>query len=173
MPGGRGGIRCVCLRQSSPTTGHAVSGIALFAYDEGRDRRLSGGLCPQGRAPFRTGVKVDRLSKAGIRFEASWGKHTLFAENVVVSTACSIHREFRHSHTSSMRASSNSTPRSTADHLKFKKGAVLIVGAGNSGAEIASSSLPITRHGYPARTRQEPTRAGSHLDNLITPLMWL
>ena len=36
--------------------------------------------------PFRTGVKVDRLSKAGDRFEVGWGEHTLFAENVVVAT---------------------------------------------------------------------------------------
>jgi putative flavoprotein involved in K+ transport len=36
--------------------------------------------------PVRTGVKVDRLSKAGNRFEVSWRKHTLFAENVVVAT---------------------------------------------------------------------------------------
>src|SRR6188474_3372768 len=26
--------------------------------------------------PFRTGVKVDRLSKIGDRFEVSWGEHT-------------------------------------------------------------------------------------------------
>ena len=36
--------------------------------------------------PVRTGVKVDRLSKAGDRFEVSCGEHTLFAENVVVAT---------------------------------------------------------------------------------------
>src|SRR4026208_1402153 len=36
--------------------------------------------------PFRTGVKVDRLSKAGERFEVSWGEHRLSAENVVVAT---------------------------------------------------------------------------------------
>jgi putative flavoprotein involved in K+ transport len=36
--------------------------------------------------PFRTGVKVDRLSKAGDRFEVGWCDHTLFAENVVVAT---------------------------------------------------------------------------------------
>src|SRR4029434_10840956 len=36
--------------------------------------------------PLPTGVKVDRLSKGGDRFEVSWGVHTLFAENVVVAT---------------------------------------------------------------------------------------
>ena len=36
--------------------------------------------------PVRTGVKVDRLSKVGDRFEVICGEHTLFAENVVVAT---------------------------------------------------------------------------------------
>src|SRR5688572_27937386 len=36
--------------------------------------------------PFRTGVKVERLSEAGDRFEVSWGEHRLIAENVVVAT---------------------------------------------------------------------------------------
>ena len=34
--------------------------------------------------PVRTGGKVDRLSKAGSRFEVRWGEHRLFADNVVV-----------------------------------------------------------------------------------------
>src|SRR5687767_4570964 len=36
--------------------------------------------------PVRTGVKVDKLSKAGTRFGVIYGEHTLFAENVVVAT---------------------------------------------------------------------------------------
>ena len=36
--------------------------------------------------PVRAGVRVDRLSKAGDRFEVGCGEHTLFAENVVVAT---------------------------------------------------------------------------------------
>ena len=36
--------------------------------------------------PVRTGVKVDRLSKVGDRFEAICGERRLFAENVVVAT---------------------------------------------------------------------------------------
>ena len=43
--------------------------------------------------PFRTGVKVDRLSKTGDRFEVSCGEHTLFAENVVVATGAYVGRQ--------------------------------------------------------------------------------
>jgi putative flavoprotein involved in K+ transport len=41
------------------------------------------------KLPVRTRVKVDRLSKAGDRFEVSCCGHTLFAQNVVVSTGAS------------------------------------------------------------------------------------
>ena len=104
--------------------------------------------------PFRAGVKVDRVSKAGDRFEVSWGEHTQLAENVVVATGAfntprvpAFARELDDGivqlHSKEYRNPS-----------QVQKGAVLVVGAGNSGAEIAgSSSLPITRRGYPARTR--------------------
>jgi putative flavoprotein involved in K+ transport len=36
--------------------------------------------------PVRTGVRVDRLSKTGDRFEVTCGQHALFAEKVVVAT---------------------------------------------------------------------------------------
>ena len=36
--------------------------------------------------PVRTGVKVDRVKKAGDRFEVTGGGQTLFAENVIVIT---------------------------------------------------------------------------------------
>jgi putative flavoprotein involved in K+ transport len=50
---------------------------------------------------------------------------------------------------------------------------VLVVGAGNSGAEI---SIELARH-HPTwlsgrETGQEPTRAGSLADRLFTPFMW-
>ena len=48
-----------------------------------------------------------------------------------------------------------------------------MVGAGNSGAEIA---MTLARHHQTwlsgRDTGQEPARAGSHLDHLITPMMW-
>ena len=122
----------------------------------------------------RTGVKVDRLSKAGDRFEVSWGEHTLSAENVVVATGAfntprvpAFARELDESivqlHSKEYRNPS-----------QIQKGAVLVVGAGNSGAEIAIELAPHHKTWLSGPdTGQEPARAGSHLDHLITPLMWL
>jgi putative flavoprotein involved in K+ transport len=54
------------------------------------------------------------------------------------------------------------------------KGGVLVVGAGNSGAEIA---IELAGHHQTwlsgPDTGQEPTRAGSFPDRLFTPIMWL
>jgi putative flavoprotein involved in K+ transport len=124
--------------------------------------------------PVRTGVKVDRLSRSGDRFTVTCGEHTLFAENVVVATGAfnnprvpSFARELDESivqlHSKQYRNAS-----------QIQKGAVLVVGAGNSGAEIALELAP--RHQTwlsGPDTGQEPARgAGSHLDHLVTPLMW-
>jgi putative flavoprotein involved in K+ transport len=123
--------------------------------------------------PVRTGVKVDRLSKAGDRFEVSWGKHTIFAENVVVATGAfntprvpSFARELDESivqlHSKEYRNPS-----------QIQKGGVLVVGAGNSGAEIAIELAPHHKTWLSGPdTGEEPARAGSRLDHLVTPLMW-
>ncbi len=123
--------------------------------------------------PVRTGVKVDRLSKAGDRFEVSWGEHTLFAENVVVATGAfntprvpAFARELDESivqlHSKEYRNPS-----------QIQKGAVLVVGAGNSGAEIAIELAPHHQTWLSGPdTGQEPARAGSLLDHLFTPIMW-
>jgi len=123
--------------------------------------------------PVRTGVKVDRLAKTGARFEVRCGQHTLFAENVVVATGAfnnpripSFARELDKSivqlHSKEYRNPS-----------QIQKGAVLVVGAGNSGAEIA---IELARHHQTwlsgPDTGQEPARAGSRLDHLLTPMMW-
>jgi putative flavoprotein involved in K+ transport len=123
--------------------------------------------------PVRTGVTVDRLSKTGKRFEVNWGEHTLFAENVVVATgafntprvpafALELDERIVQLHSKQYRNPS-----------QIQKGPVLVVGAGNSGAEIAIELAPHhkTRLSGPD-TGQEPARARSHLDHLITPLMW-
>ena len=123
--------------------------------------------------PFRTGVKVDRVSKAGDRFEVSWGEQTLFAENVVVATgafntprvpafATELDKSIVQFHSKQYRNPS-----------QVQKGAVLVVGAGNSGAEIAIELAPHHKTWLSGPdTGQEPARAGSHLDHLTTPFMW-
>ena len=123
--------------------------------------------------PVRTGVKVDRLSKAGDRFEVTWNGHTLLAENVVVATgafdtpripafARELDKDIVQLHSKEYR-----------NRTQIHNGAVLVVGAGNSGAEIAVELASHHKTWLSGRdTGQEPTRAGSHLDHLITPLLW-
>src|SRR5688572_1795657 len=123
--------------------------------------------------PLRTGVRVDRLSKAGDRFEVGCGEHTLFAENVVVATGAfntprvpGFARELDESivqlHSKEYR-----------NPFQIQKGGVLVVGAGNSGAEIAMELAPHHQTWLSGPdTGQEPARAGTRLDRLLTPMMW-
>jgi putative flavoprotein involved in K+ transport len=123
--------------------------------------------------PVRTGVRVDRLAKSGDRFEVKYGQQTLFSENVVVATGAfnnprvpSFARELDERivqlHSKDYRNPS-----------QIQAGGVLVVGAGNSGAEIAMELAPHYRTWLCGPdTGQEPARAGSGLDHLLTPLMW-
>jgi len=123
--------------------------------------------------PFRAGVKVERLSRVGNRFEVSWGEHTLFADNVVVATgACNTPRvpAFARELDESIVQLHSKDYRNPS---QIQKGAVLVVGAGNSGAEIAIELAPHHKTWLSGPdTGQEPARAGSRPDHLITPLMW-
>ena len=123
--------------------------------------------------PVRPGSKVDKLSRVGDRFEAICGESTFFAENVVVATgayntprvppfACEVDESIVQLHSKDYRNPS-----------QIQEGGVLIVGAGNSGAEIA---IELARHHQTwlsgRDTGQEPTRAGSLPDLLFTPILW-
>ena len=124
--------------------------------------------------PVRTGVKVERLAKTRDLFEVTCGEQRLFAENVVVATGAfnnprvpSFARELDENivqfHSKEYRRPS-----------QIQKGAVLVVGAGNSGAEIAIELAPHHQTWLSGPdTGQEPARAGSRLDRLVTPIMWL
>jgi len=87
--------------------------------------------------PVRTGVKVDRLSRRGARYLVEVGEHRLEADNVVVAMANyqtgrvpgfagELDPDIVQIHSSDYR-----------NPAQLKKGGVLIVGAGNSGSEIA------------------------------------
>jgi putative flavoprotein involved in K+ transport len=125
--------------------------------------------------PVRTGIKVDRLSAAGGRFEASCGGgEVLSADNVVVAAgayhdpripafACELDDTIVQLHSSEYR-----------NRSQLKDGNVLVVGAGNSGAEIAIELAPHHQIWLSGPdTGQEPTRAGSVPDRMLMPLMWL
>jgi putative flavoprotein involved in K+ transport len=123
--------------------------------------------------PVMTGVTVDRLSRRGPVFEATAGDRVFTSDNVVVATGA-FHTpripalaEFLDSSIVQLHSSQYRRP----DHLR--QGGVLVVGAGNSGAEIAlelSRRHPVWLSGRD--TGQEPTRAGSLPDRLAMPVMW-
>lgn len=125
--------------------------------------------------PVRTGVRVDRLTTGGTGYLVDVGTDRFEASTVVVATgACSVPRrpafaaeldpDIRQMHSSDYRNPS-----------QFRDGSVLVVGAGNSGAEIA---LEASRTGH--RTwlsgrdvgEESPFRIGSVPDRLLTPPVW-
>lgn len=123
--------------------------------------------------PVRTGMRVDRVSSIDGRFHLACGPNDLTADNVVVATGAYHHPRIP-SFGSDLDASIvqiHSTDYRNRGQLE--EGGVLIVGAGNSGAEI---SIDIADHHRVwlsgPDTGQEPTRAGSLPDRLFTPIMW-
>lgn len=91
--------------------------------------------------PIRTGVRVDRLSRQGHRFVVTAGDRQFESKHVVVamgnyqkpyvpSFAQELSPSIVQFHSSQYRAPS-----------QFRDGGVLIVGAGNSGAEIALETV--------------------------------
>ena len=136
--------------------------------------------------PVRTGVKVDGLSREGDRFVVASGKRRFEAKHVVVATGANqvpkvpafageLHSSIVQLHSSQYRHPS-----------QLQDGAVLVVGAGNSGAEIAfevsrthstylsgkpSGQLPV-RHGPAAARFVLPVVrfVGHHVLTLRTPI---
>jgi putative flavoprotein involved in K+ transport len=123
--------------------------------------------------PIRGGVKVERLFKERERFVVTAGDLRFEADNVVVATgayhaprvpafASKLAPSILQMHSSQYR-----------DPTQLRDGGVLVVGAGNSGAEIALDLAPHHRTWLSGRDPgQEPTRAGSLPDRLFVPVMW-
>lgn len=123
--------------------------------------------------PIRTGVKVDRLFEEGERFVVTAGDLRFEADNVVVATGA-YHTPrvpaFASKLDSSILQMHSSRYR---DPTQLREGGVLVVGAANSGAEIALDLSPHHRTWLSGRDPgQEPTRAGSLPDRLFVPIMW-
>ena len=123
--------------------------------------------------PVRTGVKVDRVSKAGERFAVTCGNDTLFCENVVVATGASHHPRIPPFARELDQRIFQLHSKEYRNPSQIQDGGVLVVGAGNSGAEIAIELAPHHQTWLSGRdTGQEPTRAGTLPDQLVTPIMW-
>src|SRR5215208_2498595 len=97
--------------------------------------------------PVRTGVQVDRLSRFGDRFVVTSGDRRFEADNVVVASgayhnprvpvfAPELDPAIMQLHSSEYRNPS-----------QLREGGALVVGAGNSGAEIALAASTVTRPG--------------------------
>ncbi len=98
------------------------------------------------KLPVRTGVRVDRVSRSGDEFIVSAGDRHFIADHVVVAMANyqrprvpgfarELEAGIRQMHSSEYRNPS-----------QLKPGGVLVVGAGNSGAELAAEFV---RAGHP------------------------
>ena len=123
--------------------------------------------------PIRTSVKVDRLSRIGDRFLVTAGNGSWSAASVIVATgafhqprvpafARELDDRITQLHSKEYRRPSQIQP-----------GGVLVVGAANSGAEIALELAPGRRTLLSGRDPgHEPTRAGTLPDRVVTPLLW-
>jgi putative flavoprotein involved in K+ transport len=123
--------------------------------------------------PVRPGIRVDRLSRQGDQFLVAAGDRRFEAANVVVAAGA-----YHHPRVPSFAAELDPAIRQLHSSAyrrpdQLRDGGVLVVGAGNSGAEIAlelSASHPVWLSGrHPGN---EPARAGSRFDRVTTPAIW-
>ena len=125
------------------------------------------------RLPVRTGIRVDGLYRDNDGYVVTSGLDRYHADNVVVATggyqapripvfAAELDRNIAQFHSSQYRNPS-----------QLREGSVLVVGAGNSGAEIALEASADHQVWLSGRdTGQEPLRAGGLVDRLLTPPFW-
>jgi putative flavoprotein involved in K+ transport len=102
--------------------------------------------------PVRTGIRVNRLSKVGDRFEVICSEQRLFAENVVVATGASNNRRIPPFARELDEGIVQLHSKEYRNPSQIQNGGVLVVGAGNSGAEIAIELAPHHGRGYRAGT---------------------
>ena len=123
--------------------------------------------------PVRLGMSVDRLTKGGDRYLVESGGRRFVADRVVVATgfygkpsvpdfASELDPRIVQMHSSDYR-----------DPSQLRAGGVLLVGAGNSGADIAmeTSATHETWLSGPDKG-QVPVRIESPLRRLVLPVLW-
>ncbi|HEX6759970.1 MAG TPA: NAD(P)/FAD-dependent oxidoreductase [Propionibacteriaceae bacterium] len=123
--------------------------------------------------PVRRGLRVDSVTKNTGRFTVSAGDHRFEADNVVLATggyqaafvpdfAEQLDADIVQIHSSQYRRPS-----------QLHDGDVLVVGAANSGAEIALEVSATHRTWLSGpHPGSEPSRPGSSVDRLVTPPFW-
>jgi putative flavoprotein involved in K+ transport len=123
--------------------------------------------------PLRTGVRVDGISRNGNGYVLVSGESRFEADSVVVASGA------YHGPRVPAFAAELDPGIVQLDSTKYRnlsqlrKGGVLVVGAGNSGAEIALEVARVHPTWLSGRhPGSEPTRAGSLPDRLLMPLFW-
>ena len=123
--------------------------------------------------PVRTGITVERLRKDGGRFVVESGERRFEAGQVVVATgfygtpavpgfADELDPRIVQMHSSEYR-----------DPSQLRPGGVLLVGAGNSGADIAMEVSKTHRTWLSGRDKgQVPIRIESRLARFVLPILW-
>ena len=123
--------------------------------------------------PVRAGMNVDRVTKDGGRFVVECGKRRFEAGHVVVATgfygtpsvpgfADELDPRIVQMHSSEYR-----------DPSQLRPGGVLLVGAGNSGADIAIEASKTHRTWLSGRDKgQVPIRIESRLARFVLPILW-
>jgi putative flavoprotein involved in K+ transport len=123
--------------------------------------------------PVRTGVRVDGLSRQAGRYVVAAGERRFEADQVVVASgayrrpripafAAELDPGIVQLHSSQYR-----------DPSQLQEGGVLVVGAANSGAEIALEVSRTHRTWLSGRhPGQEPARPGSTWFRLLVPVIW-
>jgi putative flavoprotein involved in K+ transport len=123
--------------------------------------------------PVRSGMRVDRLTKSGDRFLVETAEQRFLASSVVVATgyygspsvpgfASELDPHIVQMHSSEYRDPSQLAP-----------GGVLIVGAGNSGADIAIETSRTHPTWLSGRDKGEvPIRLESRLARFVIPVLW-
>jgi putative flavoprotein involved in K+ transport len=124
--------------------------------------------------PVRGGVRVDGLRRDGDRYVVTAGDLRLQADHVVVASGA-----YQRPRIPAFAAEFDSSivqldPNRYRSPAQLPGGGVLVVGAGNSGAEIA---FEVARAGHPTwlsgpDTGRIPVRTGSWWDRLLTPPFW-
>jgi putative flavoprotein involved in K+ transport len=123
--------------------------------------------------PVRTGVEVDALSRNGDGYVLTAGERRFEAESVVVASGAyhGLHVPGFASELDPRVLQLVSTEYRSPSQLR--DGGVLVVGAGNSGAEIALEVSGTHETWLSGRhPGSEPTRAGTVPDRLLMPLFW-
>ncbi len=124
------------------------------------------------KLPLRTGVRVDGVARNGAGYVVTAGSTRFQAENVVVATGA-------HQHPKVPEFAGELDPSITQLHVKdyknpsqLRPGGVLVVGLGNSGAEIAielRASHPTMVSGEPSA--QLPFDHGTKVARLMLPIV--